>query len=295
MIREFDYSMYCINIIIMSEINHPSELHIHPPETTPAIAPTTSSMTNTNKKYLYRINTLKDVNDDIRDKRLLKDFHLYPENGTDTPVYAIPYNWVGHDISNLVTETPNGRNDIRNYPDWFMTTPAYNIKYSGYSNTELFKRLFSFDHQNNIKNRIGRWYHESRTVAYSDIFGKIASVVSILILLTTAAIALTQIVMRTTTIYLADNKTVNKPYTQLNTIWTWIKFVLSGCSSAIFIYNLYKRTTVPRVGVQIKSFKTPKTFYHENVADVIENRPEHAKSYLQAPPTAEGELQYTFD
>ena len=249
------------------------------------------------KHYLFRADTVKESDDDARDKRLLKDFHLYPEKRTDTPVYAIPYNWIGKNLAGMVSNTPNGMGDVRNYQDWYMTTPAYNIKYSGYTNGELFKRLFYTNHQNNIKNRISRWVEEPIMVTFCDSFDKIASIVAILLLLITAVIALFQIISKTTTVYLKKDGTVNKPYTLLNKIWVWIKLVLSGCSAAIITYNIYKRTTIPRVGVQIKSFKTPKIFSRakENVIQMDWHNPDRTKSYLAIPPNADGELQYIFD
>ena len=205
------------------------------------------------------------ANDSIEQKRnrwLMSELQMFPEHGKVVP---IPYDYVGADIRK---KYPTGTmyKYRRNYPDWHMITPAYNINFSGMTKPELIARLIDPRSKNNIVHRVLRLWREEKVVTYTDIFAKISSVSTILFLTMTFAITIWQLMINaemsykipsvspdTTDLY---ERSLFAKVDQLNrvansTLWKLIHLVLSGLPAFVIIWNAFKRSTIPVQGITI--------------------------------------------
>ena len=222
--------------------------------------------------------------------RLSKDLQLFPENiihGHDQestivpPVYSIPYEWVGKDISKRYPDStpPEQR---RNYPDWFQTTPAFDLHYSGYTWGNVWKDMFTHKHNpNNIVERAKRWWDEDRTMVYNRTYDKIAAFLTFLLILGTAALAIWQLVNHSYVQYNKQDGTPDNMMTAAMFIWNFIKAALTTPAVVMLVLGVVKRTTYPKRQVKITDFlkgtaranKILPTPDHRNESDIM-NRPQ---------------------
>jgi hypothetical protein len=142
------------------------------------------------------------------------------------------------------------------YPDMFRITPAYDIKYSGESWASLASGLIT-SRENNIYKRIKRWVGEDKYITYCDFRDKAAALIAAVILILTFIITLWQLKTDSVVEYRYKNsEQLNTQLTKLNNEFAYVKLGLSGAATAIIMWNIFKRTTVPTRRREIKNFIT---------------------------------------
>ena len=166
---------------------------------------------------------------------------------------AIPYEYIGADLSSIY-----GDGIAPVYPDYYKLTPVYKMKFSGQTLGGHVSSFFTKSSGNFVCKRFGRWWNEDKVVTYCDNINKIASITSFLVLLITFAITVWQLIIGAQLTYKATRKNEDK-VKQLDDFanslpWTILKAIVSGFSAAVVIWNVYKRTTLPKRNIQIEGF-----------------------------------------
>ncbi len=214
------------------------------------------------------IRPLEESNTKLED-RLLNELKIEPSDDFPT---AIPYEYIGANVQSL-TNDPSVLREYpelsRNYPDYYKLTPAYKLSFCGYTPEEQIRAFFNPKSRNSLGNRAKRWWAEDKTVNYAGTFAKISALAGFLVLIITALISSYQILYKAKTAYVLDddiefsNTEEREEYAakvkKLNNVAThplikYVSFVLSSIPSIIILINIYKRTTLPRHGVKIRSF-----------------------------------------
>ncbi len=214
------------------------------------------------------INPLEE-SDTKLESRLLNELKIDPSDEFPT---AIPYEYIGANIQSL-TDDPNVLSQYpelsRNYPDYYKLTPAYKLSFSGYTPGEQFRSFFDPKSRNSAGNRVKRWWNEDKTVNYAGTFAKISAMAGFLVLLITSLIALYQILYKAKVTYeleddveFYDENERDEYISKIkkldnianNPLIKYITLILSGIPTIIILINIYKRTTLPRHGVKIRSF-----------------------------------------
>ena len=202
--------------------------------------------------------------------RILNEFQSF---GHTT---AIPYEYIGADLSSIYGE---GRAPV--YPDYYKLTPVYKMKFSGKSFGGHVSSFFTKSSGNFVGKRFRRWWNEDKVVTYCDTVNKIASVTSFFVLLMTFAITVWQLIIGAQLTYEAtrNNKDdVQKLDSFANSLpWTILKAIVSGFSAMVVIWNVYKRTTLPKRNIQIKGFVGSGTIEDLN--------PKNPKNYINRVDT----------
>ena len=179
--------------------------------------------------------------------RLMKEFQ---DLGTLT---AIPYEYIGADLSSIYSD-----GNVPSYPDYYKLTPVYNMKFSGKSFGGHLSSLFNTNSGNFVGKRLMRWWNEDKVVTYCDRINKLASITSFFVLLMTFAITVWQLIVGAQLTYKATRKNeddVKQLDDFANSLpWTIFKAIVSGFSAAVVMWNVYKRTTLPKRGIKINKF-----------------------------------------
>jgi hypothetical protein len=220
------------------------------------------------------INLPKESPDD-RENREQQELRIA---GPLEPIYAIPYEYIGHNSASRFQDGLDPKQYTKNYPDWYKLTPAYDIKYSGMEPLEQFTTLFNPSSSNSIKHRIGRWLAEDKTVIYCDRWDKLTAVASTFLLIMTVIVTLYQLHANAKVKYTASNpnnaasvaRAARLDSFAASPYWTFAKLVCSSIPAAVIAWNAFKRTTLPKRNTQIGSFKNRTVI--PNTSDIPKDR-----------------------
>lgn len=141
----------------------------------------------------------------------------------------------------------------KSYPDYNRITPAFDIRYSGYTLPHLAKTLFVPNSKNNIVSRTNRLIKEDQYVIYNTLSETIGNFLSVAIILLTLGLAIWEFKEKVVVKYYSKEGVEHKQITQMSNNLNLIKLFASGICTAIIAWNVFKRTTVPHSGVLIKS------------------------------------------
>ncbi|KAG3108746.1 hypothetical protein PI124_g3958 [Phytophthora idaei] len=176
-----------------------------------------------------------------REKRLLHELRRFGD--LNRAITAIPYEYVGNDIRSLYPKTM-ADSLKRNYPDWYMLTPAYKLSFAGMSFADHVSSFCSRRSGNNLVQRAVRWVKEEKVVIYCDWLDKLSAFASLCVLMMTFTMTCSQIVIGAQMMYQStgpnssDGGPVPKEsFTQRVEIWYYIKLLLSGIPTVVMTFN----------------------------------------------------------
>jgi hypothetical protein len=232
---------------------------------------------------------LPQESDDDKEMREMREMRV---GGPGSPIYAIPYEFIGHDSSSLYTNEDPVQYTT-NYPDWYKLTPAYDIGFSGWTRKERLISLFDKNSSNNLFRRGSRWLNEDKIVTYCDTKDKIAAVASILLLLMTFIITMYQSYVEAKVVYVSDN---SENATQCETltkwanhwVWTAMKVTFSVIPATIVINNTFKRTTLPKQNTRIDNFSKRIAYPDNNLVSNNKSKQRVTMANIQTRSVPEG-------
>lgn len=185
---------------------------------------------------------------------------LEQDTSEQAELYAIPYFLVGTHASEVKKEKGYENTQIT-YPDWHMITPAYDISFSGMTAGQLAKDMFNdASNPNHIGKRLKRWINEHKKVIYCDTIDKIATIVTVLLLMFTAVVTIWSLAVHAEERFVVPEGVDSPSADMLNSLvqnksFKYAKAILTSISVAIGMWNVIKRTTVPKnKTIPIKSF-----------------------------------------